>query len=69
MPPPGTLWQLFSPELLGLIIRGLDELRSDEYLINCIFFKRRNASLSRICDRSLIFAPAKTGIFEGAKHL
>ena len=45
-----------------------DDLRGGEYLINRIYFKRRNAPLTRICDRSLVFAPAKTGIFEGAKH-
>jgi len=46
-----------------------DDLRGGEYLINHIYFKRRNAPLTRICDRSLVFAPAKTGTFEGAKHL
>ena len=46
-----------------------DDLRGGEYLINRISFKCRNDPLTRICDRSLIFAPAKTGIFEGAKHL
>ena len=46
-----------------------DDLRGGEYLINRIFSKRRNAPLSRICDRSLVFEGAKTGIFEGAKHL
>ena len=46
-----------------------DDLRGGEYLINRIFSKRRNAPLSRIGDRSLVFEGAKTGIFEGAKHL
>ena len=45
-----------------------DDLRGGEYLINRIFSKRRNAPLSRICDPSLVFEGAKTGIFEGAKH-
>ena len=36
-----------------------------DYSLNIHAYKH---SLTRKCDRSLIFAPAKTGIFEGAKH-
>ena len=41
-----------------------DDSRGGEYLINRIFSMRRNAPLSRICDRSLVFEGAKTQICE-----
>jgi hypothetical protein len=43
-----------------------DDLRGGdrECLISRMFSKRRNAPLSRICDRSLVFEGAKTQICE-----